>query len=97
MYFVMLGWSYAIEPVTTVNKNRTIKAGISFAAAVIFGWPFTIILAIPFVLEGLMLSGRDTTLNIPGRVAGLLQAAVPALAMLVGRDCDYSYPIEFPC
>lgn len=85
MHLLMLGWSYAIEPVTTANKNRTIKAGMAFSAAVIFGWPFTVILALPFVLEELMLTGRDTTLNVPGRLAGLLQAAVPGLAMLVSR------------
>lgn len=85
MYFIMLGWSYAIESATNANKARTIKAATAFGAAVILGWPFTAVLVLPFVLEELLLSGRDFSLNIPKRIATLAQAAVPSLGLLVGQ------------
>lgn len=83
MHFIMLGWSYAIEPATAANKERTIKAAMAFAVAVVLGWPFTVILALPFVLEELLLSGRDFSLSIPKRIVTLAQGAVPALGLVV--------------
>lgn len=83
MYFIMLGYSYAIEPVTTANKNRTLKATTAFGVAAILGWPFTAFLALPFVLEEVLTSGRDASLKVLKRLSGLVQAALPSLAMLV--------------
>lgn len=83
MYFIMLGYSYAIEPVTTANKNRTLRATTAFGVAAILGWPFTAFLALPFAVEEVLLSGKDASLNVSKRLSGLVQAAMPSLAMLV--------------
>jgi alpha-1,2-mannosyltransferase len=58
MYLTTLGLSYGMAPVSS-DSNRTFKATACFAAAAIVGWPFSIILAIPFVFEELFVPGRE--------------------------------------
>lgn len=68
MYTTTLALSYSLEPSrsdTTASlsnrslphtqKNRLIKATGSFALGAILGWPFAIVLAIPFAFEELFL------------------------------------------
>lgn len=45
------------------RSERLIVATLSFAAGAILGWPFAIILALPFVLEQLFLRGDDVIAN----------------------------------
>lgn len=45
------------------RSERLILAALSFAAGAIIGWPFAIILALPFVLEQLFLRADDTVAN----------------------------------
>lgn len=94
MYFIMLGWSYALEPVSNANRARSIKAATAFGAAVILGWPFTAVLVLPFVLEELLLPGRDLYLNVPKRVAGLAQAAIPSLGLLVSDSIHHAFVLS---
>ena len=39
--------------------QRTIMTTLSFAAGAVVGWPFTLVIAVPFVFEELFLRGVD--------------------------------------
>lgn len=54
-----LAFSYAIEPVNSKATRRTVISTFAFAAGAVVGWPFTLIMAIPFVFEELFLRGTD--------------------------------------
>ena len=85
MYFVMLGWSFAMEPVSNLSA-RTRNAVVCFATSAVVGWPFSILLAVPFVLEELLLTGKDVRYSFMSRVGRLVQGSLPALAILVSSD-----------
>jgi hypothetical protein len=80
----MLGWSFAMQPVSS-NKARTLKATTAFLAAAALGWPFTILLAVPYVLEELLLAGRQVGFSIPKRMSRLIESSFPGLSVLVCR------------
>ncbi|KEI38671.1 glycosyltransferase family 22 protein [Mixia osmundae IAM 14324] len=66
MYASMLAYSFAMSPVSS-SFQRTVLATVCFAAGAIVGWPFSIVLAVPFVFEELVLSGAQTVK--PGQAA----------------------------
>jgi len=69
MYTTMLAMSYFIFPTSLTGTRlphtfssgmrRTLLATLSFAAGAVVGWPFAILLAVPFVFEELFLEGAD--------------------------------------
>lgn len=69
MYTTMLAFSYAVYPVSMTSSRlpwtfpsasrRTLLATLLFATGAVFGWPFSILLAVPFVFEELLLRGAD--------------------------------------
>lgn len=69
MYTTMLASSYWLFPVSMTSSRlpwsfpdatrRTLLATMLYATGAIFGWPFSILLAVPFVVEELFLRGAD--------------------------------------
>ncbi|KAF9015664.1 glycosyltransferase family 22 protein [Cyathus striatus] len=59
MYATTLAFSYALAPSKLADNRRTLSAVILFAAGAILGWPFSLALAIPFVLEELFVFSGD--------------------------------------
>lgn len=82
MHFIMLAFSFAMEPVST-DRLPAIKAVICFSVAAIVGWPFSILLAIPFVAEQMLLNGQQTSFNPVQRFSRLVRGGLAGLAILV--------------
>lgn len=59
MYMNSLAFAYALEPPSVTSKRRTLLSTLLYAAGAIVGWPFSLALAIPFVLEELLVYGAD--------------------------------------
>ena len=59
MFANMQAFSYAMDIPSTENKKRTLYATLYFALGAIVGWPFSLALSIPFVLEELFVAGND--------------------------------------
>jgi alpha-1,2-mannosyltransferase len=59
LYANSLAFSFAVEPPSNANAQRTLFATLCFAAGAIVGWPFSILISIPFVLEELFVRGID--------------------------------------
>ncbi|EJF67085.1 asparagine-linked glycosylation 9 protein isoform a [Dichomitus squalens LYAD-421 SS1] len=59
MYANTLGFAHAMERPSNSNMRRTLFATLCFATGAIVGWPFSLAVAIPFVLEELFLTGAD--------------------------------------
>lgn len=59
MYMNMFAFSYALDPPSLKNSQRTIMATLYFVTGAIVGWPFALALAIPFGLEELFIYGAD--------------------------------------
>jgi alpha-1,2-mannosyltransferase len=62
MFANTLAFSYALQTPASENKNRTLYTTIFFALGAIVGWPFSLALSIPFVLEELFVHGSDRVL-----------------------------------
>lgn len=100
MYMNMFAFSYALDPPSIKNNQRTIMATLCFATGAIVGWPFALALAIPFVLEELFVYGADRVLpeNRPSwllkRWMRLLGAGMSASLLFVSKifclsQCDF--------
>jgi alpha-1,2-mannosyltransferase len=67
MYFVTLGFAFAVKPVSNDNR-RTYLATLCFAISAIVGWPFSVVLAVPFVIEELFVVGLQAVPEGQGAV-----------------------------
>lgn len=65
MYTTMLAFSYSLHPATSTSTgtSRAYKAIFFFALGAIVGWPFSALLAVPFVIEQLFMCGDDVALG----------------------------------
>lgn len=71
MYFNMLAMSFALRPSTKRADDRVLFATVCFAIGAIVGWPFSIIVSSPFVLEELfVLSGDKVSPSLMGKWIG---------------------------
>ncbi|KZT08529.1 glycosyltransferase family 22 protein [Laetiporus sulphureus 93-53] len=59
MYANAIAFAHVMEPTSNTNLRRTLFATLAFATGAIVGWPFSIAVAIPFVLEELFMYGVD--------------------------------------
>jgi len=59
MYFVTLASAFNMEPPSSRNPRRTLLVTTFFATAAIVGWPFSLALSVPFVVEELFLYAGD--------------------------------------
>ena len=56
MYFVMLGTAASLSPVQSGWRRITFAVG-AYAVAGIVGWPFSVLLGVPMILEQLFVRG----------------------------------------
>lgn len=65
MYTTMLAsaWSFYPATSTATGRSRALKATLCFAIGAIVGWPFSAVLAVPFVLEQLFLTGGEVAVG----------------------------------
>ncbi len=61
LYTTLLAMSYALRPASTDSKgNRSaFMATLWFAIGGILGWPFSLLLSIPFIIEQIFVRGSD--------------------------------------
>lgn len=59
MYMNSLAFAYALEAPSASSQRRTLMSTVLFAVGAIVGWPFSLAIAIPFVLEELFIRGAD--------------------------------------
>lgn len=96
MYATMLGYAFWMQPADSRTKQgtrRTYLATVSFAIGAIVGWPFSLLLAVPFVLEQLFVFGDDVVINDQvtwrfSRASRLVQAGLIAAVTAVGLRAD---------
>lgn len=93
MYLVMLGHSYALQPVNA-STQRTLYATLCFTTAAILGWPFSIILAVPFVAEELFIKGAESSLNTAKRIGRLLKNVHLIGAIVVSSLYQVYWPLS---
>jgi hypothetical protein len=106
MYANTLAFAYAVEPSSSTNYRRTYMATTTFAAGAIVGWPFALVVAVPFVFEELFMRGVD---RVPANayVSWMLQrwqrlvmaGAVAALIFVSYRlgSCSFANAVSGPC
>ncbi|KAL1951264.1 hypothetical protein VTO73DRAFT_413 [Trametes versicolor] len=89
MYANTFAFAYALEPPSSDNMRRTLLATLAFATGAVVGWPFSLAVAIPFVLEELFVSGTDKVTSeaktswLVGRWKRMITSAATALLLLV--------------
>ncbi|KAG9087602.1 mannosyltransferase [Ceratobasidium sp. UAMH 11750] len=59
MYTTTAACSFSFAPPSSSRTQRTLAATVLFATSAIVGWPFSLLLAVPFVLEELFVYGGD--------------------------------------
>ena len=59
MYANLLAFSHAIRLPSKFDTRRTVLATFFFATGAIVGWPFSLLVSVPFVLEELFVYGSD--------------------------------------
>lgn len=59
MYTSSVAMAYAMSRVSLANVRRTFGATIAFALGALGGWPYALVIALPFVWEELFLLGAD--------------------------------------
>jgi len=91
MHANMLAWSYAFDLPSRLNDQRTMLACIFFALGALVGWPFSAALAIPFVLEEMLVYGKDRIKTevygtwLAQRWTRIIQSTIWASALLVSK------------
>lgn len=87
-YTTTIALSFSIDPPATLtfplapdlplsSSGRTLRATAAFALGALLGWPFALVLAIPFVLEEMSVAGANTISW--ARCRSLVQARAIAL------------------
>lgn len=77
MYFVALAMSFAVKPPSKPDTRRTVATVLFFATGAVVGWPFSLLLAVPYVWEELFVAGGDRVKS--GAYVSLLSYRWPRL------------------
>ena len=59
MYTSSLGMAYALSRASVRNQRRAFGATLAFALGALGGWPYALLLSLPFVYEELFMYGTD--------------------------------------
>lgn len=59
MYANTLAFTFSLSPPSADNGRRTLLSTLLFATGAIVGWPFSLALSIPFIIEELCVLGVD--------------------------------------
>ncbi|KOS15887.1 glycosyltransferase family 22 protein [Malassezia pachydermatis] len=84
MYTTSVAAGMAMRPASMLSSQRTIVATLAFALGALAGWPFALLLSLPFVWEELLCRGEDATLALFRRCSrwvGAVLLAILTLAM----------------
>lgn len=68
MYCVFMAFSYALKPVSDIDRSRTYKVVFWIGLGSLAGWPFAALIGIPFVIEEITIYGRDTMETADGTI-----------------------------
>ncbi|KAG8979693.1 mannosyltransferase, partial [Tulasnella sp. 427] len=85
----MVAFSFALDLPSRLNNQRTLAAISCFALGGVFGWPFSLAVAIPFVFEELFVYGKDKikpkaySTWFAGRLGRLIQGGLLASLLFV--------------
>ncbi|WFD27558.1 dextrin dextranase [Malassezia nana] len=100
MYTTSVAMAWAMAPAGTEAWSRTWRATLSFAVGALAGWPFGLVIALPYVWEELFLRGCDTTCVKWRRatrwLGAVLAAALVALPILLVDSLAYGRIVLVP-
>ncbi|KAI9270859.1 Alg9-like mannosyltransferase family-domain-containing protein [Sporodiniella umbellata] len=68
MYCVFMAFSYALKPVSDIDRTRTYRVVFWIGLGSLAGWPFAALVGIPFALEEVLIFGRDTMVKEDGTI-----------------------------
>ncbi|KAI8579539.1 hypothetical protein K450DRAFT_271849 [Umbelopsis ramanniana AG] len=74
MVTTMLAFSFVLQPPTFFTRNRTYGATFFFGLGGLFGWPFCAILGVPFVIEELLVYGREVMVDENDKVVQMARS-----------------------
>ena len=92
--------AFAMPPAGTRSSSRTWRATLAFAVGALGGWPFGLVIALPYVWEELFMRGSDTKCVRMHRatrwLAAVLVAALVAAPMLLVDSLAYGRVVLVP-
>ncbi|KAG1455183.1 hypothetical protein G6F46_010944 [Rhizopus delemar] len=59
MCCVFMAFSYALKPVSDVDRTRTYRVVFWIGLGALAGWPFAALIGLPFAIEEILVFGRD--------------------------------------
>ncbi|CAO3703131.1 unnamed protein product [Rhizopus stolonifer] len=68
MYCVFMAFSYALKPVSDIDRTRTYWVVFWVGLGALGGWPFAALVGIPFAFEEILIFGRDTMRQEDGTI-----------------------------
>ncbi|CAO3684165.1 unnamed protein product [Umbelopsis ramanniana] len=74
MITTMLAFSFVLQPPTFFTRNRAYGATFFFGLGGLFGWPFCAILGVPFVIEELLVYGREVMVDENDKVVQMARS-----------------------
>lgn len=83
MYTNSLAMSYAMRPASQQNTKRAVHATLAFATGALCGWPFALLVSLPYVFEELFLRGEDPSIAVFLRARRWLGAVLLASLLAV--------------
>ena len=100
MYTTSIAMAFAMPPAGTRSSSRTWRATLAFAVGALGGWPFGLVIALPYVWEELFMRGSDTKCVRMHRatrwLAAVLVAALVAAPMLLVDSLAYGRVVLVP-
>lgn len=100
MYTTSVAMGFAMAPSGTHAPSRTWRATLAFAVGALGGWPFGLVIALPYVWEELYMRGSDTKCVHWRRAArwlvAVLAAALVAVPILLIDSLAYGRVVLVP-
>lgn len=96
MYTTTAACAFAFVPPSSSRTQRTLSATVLFSAGAVVGWPFSLLLAVPFVLEELFVYGGDLVPSsavagwVKSRWTRLFGSGAVAASLIVSRSASLS-------
>lgn len=70
-----MAYSYILRPPMHMNDKRTNFGVFWLGLGALLGWPFSGAIGIPFVIEELLVYGRETVMNAQGHAVQFVRPA----------------------
>lgn len=75
MWCTFMAYSYILRPPTHMNDKRTNYAVFWLGLGSLLGWPFSGAIGIPFLIEELLVYGRETVMSAQGHAVQFVRPA----------------------